>query len=61
MRINIGDEVLVHEEYSIRFANKWGVVVDIDWNDLLPYKVKIYGGQQVYGFSADELRTIDEL
>lgn len=60
MEINIGTRVFVHPTRSLKFAGRWGTVVNMDSEDLMPVRVKMPNWKTPLRFSADELMTIKD-
>lgn len=53
----ISQKVLINPRYSIRFAGRWGTVVDIDESDLLPLRVQFDDLPLPYRFDYNEVVT----
>jgi hypothetical protein len=56
VRFNIGDWVVIHPRYSLRFALRLGRIIDIaESDDALPFKIAFHKEGSLYGFSYQEL------
>lgn len=55
--MNIGDEVMIHPAYSLKFARKWGTIIEANTHKGLTYTVEI--DNMVYGFFGRELVTAE--
>lgn len=58
--IKVGDWVYILPAHSIRFANRWGEVVEIDSEHEAPIKVKFGGNKASYRFSTYEVVSAED-
>jgi hypothetical protein len=58
--MTIDEQVFVRPQYSYAFGGQWGIIVSIDPSNLLPYQVKFEDAAVPYGFSRDELLSVQQ-
>jgi len=57
--IEINSPVYIRPTHSLRFGGRWGEVVEIDKNNLLPLRVRFNGERILYYFDYDEVLSIE--
>jgi hypothetical protein len=58
--MNLGERLFVNPNCSLKFGGRWGQLVLIESDTLLPYKLLFEGDTIPYGFSREELLTEKE-
>lgn len=52
--MEIGDRIFIIPAHSLKFAGRWGRIVDIKEDDWMPYVIRFEGSSITYRFSRNE-------